>query len=201
MFLTILGSRRNTATTRSSIFAPNSEPLFPERLKPLGLLCLAGISSLVVLCGCGIFDPKNKDHGGARDSVRISQIYADDYQGTSTDLAVPGSQPLTIAKSEEVSAVGGLLKDPEVSSVSVTFQDSTTWVQEPVGPGDPPDWVSVTVRDPVVYISTNGGLNDLIVKDSKTFTFKVKPVSDGGGGVFWQIVRWLEVHDPPNTGG
>ena len=136
----------------------------------MGILCLAGICSLVVLCGCGIFDPKEKEHGGGgtivtypplaspalavlnvklawdnRDSVRMSQIYRDDYQGTSTDLADPGSQPLTIAKSEEVSAVGGLRKDPEVTSVAVTFQDSTTWEQVRY-PGDPLDWVSVVDR-------------------------------------------------------
>jgi hypothetical protein len=185
---------------------------------------LAGICSFVTLCGCGIFDPKEKDRGGggtqvtypplaspalavlnvkmawdARDSTRISQIYANDYQGSSTDLATPGSGELIIAKSEEVSAVGGLRKDPDVSNVSVTFQDSTTWVQE-WHLGDPPDRISVIVRNPVIYISTNGGLNDQIVSDSKTFTFKVDPVSDGSGGVFWQIVRWIEVHDPPNSG-
>jgi hypothetical protein len=187
------------------------------------LLRLIGLLGLVAVVGCGIFDPKDKEHGGGgnviifpplsspalavlnvklawegRDSVRMAQIYRDDYQGTSQDLADPNSGTLVIAKSEEVSAVGGLKRDPKVSFVSVNFQDTTTWIQDPPYPLDPPDVINVIVRTPVLLISYNDpNLNSLGVNDSKQFTFKVRPTSDGSGGIIWQIYRWIEIHDPP----
>jgi hypothetical protein len=122
-------------------------------------------------------------------------VYTDDYQGTSIDQADPSPSPLSFAKSDEVRAIGGLQLDPLITTVRMQFKDSTTWATEAF-PGDPPDWVVVTVPNKPTILISRSDANDLMVTGSREFQFKTRPVTSGGK-ILWQIIRWQESHEAP----
>src|SRR5712671_5405190 len=216
---------RNNPIERCSISAPHarSTPTITSKCIHFSALAAAAVCLSAGILGCGLTTKpcKGADCGGGgtpppkypprttprraveylraawenRDSTRADTVYTADYQGTSTDQSDPIPSTLSFAKSDEVRAIGGLQLDPVITTVSLDFHDSTTWITESF-PGDPPDWVVVTVPNKPTILVTKSNAADLKVTGTDRFEFKTQPVT-AGGQTLWQIVRWTEVHNTP----
>jgi len=134
-----------------------------------------------------------------RDSTRADSIYAVDYEGNSVDLADPASGTFTFFKSDEVRAINGLKNDANVVRLDMDFPADTLGWEMFSDAADPPEWVGVQVRGPLIYVYYVDSRNDLIVSGSKTLEFKTRPVQVGSQ-TLWEVVRSTEVHDDPEGG-
>lgn len=127
-----------------------------------------------------------------RDSVRTREIYADTYQGASTDA----DGTLNFSKDQEVAAVGGLGRSQNVVAVHFTLTPSNTWTRVHYD-SDPAGWTAIQLSgytiavDDVVHgtLMTSGG------GGADFFEFKMEPSVDHSSptDTTWKIVRWKEV--------
>jgi hypothetical protein len=128
-----------------------------------------------------------------RDSSRVDSVLADDYQGTSTDLASGTPEVLTFTRSDEIRAVHGLRDDANLTLVDVNLGPSGSWTRTSYI-GDPPDWaVMITPHVQVILRFVNG--DEVVVNPAQTSNeFKLKPVATLPDTI-WEIVRWSEMHN------
>jgi hypothetical protein len=203
---------------RLSISSPRDlDPaIFPR--KSLASIGIALLLAVVVLAGCGIFNPddcEDCDGGGGggtvypprnspenailylkaawenKDSVRVDSVYAEDYLGTSVWQSDPGgSVSLSFAKTDEVRAVGGLYLDQQISNVTLDFKPPSGW-QKYQYSSDPPSYIAINI--PYPKISVTRGETTYEVTETTSFEFTLKPVASAPDDTLWEIIRWNEV--------
>ena len=129
-----------------------------------------------------------------RDSVATDSVYADDYEGTSTDMTDPGSVTLTFTKGDEVRAVGGLALDQHITFVEMDLKSLDSW-NETHYANDPSDWVTVQIPHFKITVFASSGEGFVANSDASgetwIFEFTVKP-TNGPSGTTYQVVRWVE---------
>lgn len=136
-----------------------------------------------------------------RDSVVTASVYADDYQGSSTDMTDPNPTTLQFNKTDEVRAVAGMASSSTITAIVMDLFPNTTWfhthyVADPVG------WITIQVPYYTIYV------NDIVAGEYETrspasgrtsvFEFTLKPTTPDATSptdTTWTIVRWKEVVD------
>ena len=184
---------------------------------------LAAILFLAAVSGCGIFSPDKDDGGGppppppvqyyvpflpqfalenlrlsyvARDSVQADSTYHPDYQGVSAHVNDPvGTSPLVFTKPEEVSHIGALRKNSEITDVVFNIGSVDSWEREPSLDVSHPEWASITLsRGIKLEITTFTNLYTVGTDDFFEFQFApITPVASSPTDTLWQIIRWREL--------
>ena len=184
---------------------------------------LAAISP-AFLSGCGIFSPEKDGGGGgppppppveylipsrpnfalenmrrayvAKDSVEADSVYHPDYQGQSAAVDDPvGTTPLVFTKPEEVSHIGALRLNPNVTDIVFNMGQFDSWERQPSLDVTHPEWASITI---------SRGINLEITTPSTTYTvgsndffeYQFTPITPAAGSptdTLWRIIRWREL--------
>lgn len=119
-----------------------------------------------------------------RDSLRIREIYAEEYQG----ISYSPDTTLMFSQDMEVSTVSAIGRDPDVRSVSMDLPLQNTWVSY-ASPQDPPGWIGIDVDSGmVVQLVTT---DRTYVARASSHTFKFRPYVTGADTT-WRIVQWYE---------
>lgn len=179
---------------------------------PLRLLAILGI---VVAVGCGILDPK-KDHKpppppfqypdlktpqhvlenvalvwAKRDSVRVGDLYASDYLGSSTDAT--DNSVLTFTRDNEIAVIAGLRRDVSITNVIMDFKAESTWTLTTYPTTDPPGWIAIDLPPGVTITVDKGVIGSEVAQTATFLEFKFRPTAIAGTDTTWGIVRWTEV--------
>ena len=125
-----------------------------------------------------------------RDSIRTREIYDDGYLGRSTDL----SGTITFSKDQEVAAIGGMAREPGVSSVTFTLPDPSTWVRQTYI-SDPPGWTTIQLQS--YNIQVDDAVRGTMIAHptpGSFFEFKFAPTLDAASATdtTWKVIRWTE---------
>jgi len=126
-----------------------------------------------------------------RDTVELSLVYDDAYQGWSYDqddwLAV-----LSFTKADEIHHVAALARATTITRVSVSFNPV---LRRYTDAADPPGWTSI--QNPIRAVQIVDGATTYDVYLSyETLTYKfvpTTPASSSPTDTTWQIVGWSEV--------
>ncbi|HKQ18197.1 MAG TPA: hypothetical protein VJW75_00490, partial [Candidatus Eisenbacteria bacterium] len=78
------------------------------------------------------------------DSVRTDSVYADDYEGRSTDLVDPSQPTFVFDKALEIKVVAAMAQSSAITYVGVDFLHPSTWNRFSYAT-DPPEWVTIQV--------------------------------------------------------
>lgn len=132
-----------------------------------------------------------------RDSVRTDSVYADDYEGTSVDMADPVPATFTFHKSDEVRIVSKMTLSNSITYIRVDFGPQNTWSRVQYA-SDPPEWV--TLQIPHFIIEVNDAVQGEFRASSPSpgviqiFEFSLRPTFPNGpsGTPVWEVVRWVE---------
>ena len=132
-----------------------------------------------------------------RDSVRTDSIYADDYEGTSTDLIDPSQPTFVFAKSDEIKVVAAMAQSSSITYVNVDFKHPNTWASFHYAT-DPPEWVTIQIPNFIIEVhELTDGFTARSPASGETwiFEFTLKPTTpdlSSPTDTTWQIVRWVE---------
>lgn len=191
-----------------------------RHLKSLLTLGLAAVS-LGLFGGCGIFSPEKDDGGGppppgppvylvpsrpnfalenlrrayeARDSVQADTVYHVDYRGESSNAVDPGTV-LFFTKDQEVSHIGALRKDPNITNVVFNIGHFDSWDRGGSLDFSHPEWASITLSRGIrLEVYTSANLYTVGTDDFFEFQFApLTPAASSPTDTLWQIVRWREL--------
>lgn len=130
-----------------------------------------------------------------RDSVQTDLVYADDYDGTSTDPSLPTQIP-AFSKADEVRHVGRLKLDPNIVSVFLDLGSLGTWQVLDGYASDPPGWKIIPINNQTVRIedisrATTWQSQNQVIE----YTFKPTfvPGAPAEEDTTWTVVRWTEI--------
>lgn len=173
----------------------------------------------VVAAGCGLFNPDKppgkkppppfeyrdlstpenvlfnlRDSWEHKDSSRTREIYDSSYQGKSTDA----DGTILFSQDQEVATVGGLARDQNVSTVTFSLIDSTTWVRQSFT-SDPAGWTVIQMQ--AYNIQVDDAVRGTFIahpSPGSIFQFKFVPTLDAASptDTTWKIIRWEESLTP-----
>jgi hypothetical protein len=135
-----------------------------------------------------------------RDSATTESVYADDYEGTSTDLTDPFSSTFTFVKSDERRAVAEMAMSSDITFVEFNLYSQNSWLRTHYGT-DPPEWVTLQIPFFTIEVRTSSGgykVQSPNVVDSHQFEFTFRPTTPAPSptDTIWSIVRWVERREP-----
>ena len=130
-----------------------------------------------------------------RDSVQTDSVYANDYDGTSTDPSLPTQIP-AFSKTDEVRHVGRLKLDPNIVSVFLDLGAPNTWQVLDGYASDPVGWKIIPINNQTVRIedisrATTWQSQNQVIE----YTFKPTfvPGAPAEEDTTWTVVRWTEI--------
>jgi len=176
----------------------------PAFLRPLVAAVL-----VAAVAGCGLFSPDKgrekppefkypdlntpqnailnlKYAWERKDSTRVRDIMDDAYQGASTST----DGTLNFSKDQEVAAVGGIVRDQNVSTITFTLPDVNTWVRQNYS-SDPANWTAISLRGYSIQVD-DAVRGTLLADASSFFEFKLVGTVSAPGDTTWKIIRWTE---------
>jgi hypothetical protein len=172
----------------------------------------------VVAAGCGLFNPDKpdkpkppqpfeyrdlstpqnvlynlRDSWERKDSVRTIDIYDRGYVGSSTE----GNVTTTFSKDQELATIGALSHDQNVSTITFTLPDSSTWVRQTFS--SDPGWTTISLQ--AYNIQVDDAVKGTLIAHptpGSTFDFKFVPTLDAASptDTTWKIIRWDETVPP-----
>ena len=133
-----------------------------------------------------------------RDSVVTASVYADGYEGSSSDLTDPNSTTLQFFKSDEVRAVGEMARSNSIHLIEMDLGVTAGWLQYH-NVSDPVGWVTIQIPNFQIYV------NDTVEGEYRTssptqgethvFEFTLKPTTPDPTSptdTTWTIIQWVE---------
>ena len=134
-----------------------------------------------------------------RDTGVTASVYADDYEGTSTDM-VYSPTTLTFTRADEVKVVEAMAGS-SITTIGCDFYSPATWVHTHYS-ADPVGWVTIQVPDYNIYLydSVRGEFQTRSPSSGMIhfFEFTLKPTTPDATSptdTTWTIVRWKEIVD------
>lgn len=188
--------------------------------RPLAIALILALAALLLLVGCGKKNPVKVEPEkpyvypdqstpektllrmaaafARRDSVMTDSVYADNYEGTSTDM-VPIPTTYTFTKLDEISVVAALARSSAITFVNVDFKPPATWFKTHYV-SDPPELI--TIQIPSFQVDVYGGFDGFTARSPAAgetwifeFTLRGTPDVSSPTDTTWTIVKWVEVRD------
>lgn len=133
-----------------------------------------------------------------RDTVRTDSVYADDYEGASTDLTDLSPTTFVFFKSDEIRALGNMARSNSITLVQMDLGSPAGWLQVH-NLADPPDWTTIQVPSFHIYVNdtVEGELSVRAPASGQinVFEFTLRPTTPDPTSptdTTWAIVRWRE---------
>jgi hypothetical protein len=191
-------------------------------LRFCALAALVALSAIVV-AGCGIFNPPTGGGGtvvpppvyvipsqpefvlanletaySSRDSSGYKALYDSSYVGISEDLNdPPETQISTFRYADEVSHIGNLASNPNITSVSFRLGSPSSWDRLESNDPSHPEWAVIQISGSQFDVQVTVGVDNTLQVNgtNEFFEFSFTPTTPAPGSpsdTLWKIVKWRE---------